>query len=104
MSSETDDIPKDVLMQAASVVIMLPAFKSIEATGDATERIARAILAAKAEEREACALVAEAEAAGRYRQRDDAKANKNRAHARDFESMGMAAIHISSAIRKRGEA
>lgn len=44
-----EDIPQDVLMGAAAVVVMLPPFKSIEETGDAIERIARAMLAATAE-------------------------------------------------------
>lgn len=86
--SRPEDIPEEVLMAAADVAIMLPGFPSIEATSDAVERIARAIMAAKAEEREACAKLA-----------DEERLNP-------FNSGGMdtAFREIAKAIRKRGEA
>ena len=63
--------------------------------------IARAITAAVAEEREACAGVADEIAAGRSRQKMQATTAKKRTEARDFETMAMSAIDVSYAIRAR---
>lgn len=43
-----DDIPDDVRLIAAQVVVMLPPMPSIHETGEAINRIARAILAERA--------------------------------------------------------
>lgn len=63
--------------------------------------IARAITAAVAAEREACAVVADDVAAGRSRQNMQATTANKRTEARDFESMAMSAIDVSYKIRAR---
>lgn len=72
-----------------------------DAAMKASIALARAITAAVAAEREACAEVADNISAGRSRQKMQATTAKKRIEARDFESMAMSAIDVSYKIRAR---
>lgn len=103
--SKPEDIPQDVWNSTTETFDqMLGCSGYPGARDDSIAVLARAIMAAKKEEREACAQVAVEIAAGRMRQSHEAKAANKRAEFRDFESMSMSATDVAFAIRKRGEA
>ena len=91
MTTKPDDISQEA-WDAAGSIKPLPAFKFAEWAQVLHADIARAIMAAKAEEREACAAVANNELA--RQSGSDAWANGYRS----------ACAEIADRIRKRGEA
>lgn len=106
--SKPEDIPQDVWDAAHAIDIDADFSWDSQVNGTSAyiavrEGIARAIMAAKAEEREACVFLANEIAAGRSRQKMQATIAKKRTEARDFESMAISAIDVSYAIRQRGE-
>lgn len=98
LSGRPSDVPQNIWDEAERLDVETSAFNP-----SAAEIIARAIMAAKAEEREACATIADKIGAARSRQCSEARAAKKRSEGRDFESMAMSAIDVGYAIRKRGD-
>lgn len=87
--SRPEDIPVDVWDHVERAVVPMSILGS-EVGNSTVANCCRAIMAAKAEEREACAQILDERAQDFNRQRDPGMANSCRSHA--------------AAIRKRGEA
>jgi len=102
--SRPEDIPQDV-WEAAEKALMQANIKAhmLAEPTDPLECISRAIIAAKEEEREACAQLAWDIAEGRMRQKGEAVAVGKKREARDFETMAISANDVRFHILKRGE-